>query len=198
MTAALLLLASCYHPPGDLPADPWQVDILDSEERCAPSRDELVACTLDGDTFDVRTCGEERVRLLGIDTPETSTPDGDGECFADQASRELARLLQGTTARLTFDRECVGVYGRTLAYVWLDRHIARSVIDVRYLEQLDASWTASSGNPEAILVNEYLLLTGYARLYDEAWTAPLRWGPELTAAERTAQAQGEGLWTSCP
>jgi endonuclease YncB( thermonuclease family) len=72
---------------------------------------------VDGDTLDVRlTSGKtERIRLIGIDTPER------GVCYFSQATvraRQLALskqvVLRGDATQDTRDR-----YGRLLAYVWL-------------------------------------------------------------------------------
>jgi endonuclease YncB( thermonuclease family) len=72
---------------------------------------------VDGDTLDVRLASgrRERVRLIGIDTPES------GACYAAKASaraRQLALskpvVLKGDASQDTRDR-----YGRLLAYVWL-------------------------------------------------------------------------------
>jgi micrococcal nuclease len=75
-----------------------------------------VVRVVDGDTIDVRVAGRtERVRVLGIDTPER------GACYADRASAETARLaldtrvvLRGDPTQARRDR-----YGRLLAYVAL-------------------------------------------------------------------------------
>lgn len=75
----------------------------------------------DGDTLRVQLNGgaEEKVRLIGIDTPETQGRGGLRECFGKEASAELARLLPvGTTVRLVIDAEPRDRYGRLLAYVY--------------------------------------------------------------------------------
>jgi endonuclease YncB( thermonuclease family) len=51
-------------PPGFLSTDPEQV--AETFTRCGPGRGH--ACVIDGDTFKI---GERRVRIIGIDTPET-------------------------------------------------------------------------------------------------------------------------------
>jgi endonuclease YncB( thermonuclease family) len=79
-----------------------------------------VSRVVDGDTVDVRlTSGRtERIRLIGIDTPER------GECDAAKATayaRSLAQgraaVLQGDTTQAKRDR-----YGRLLAYAWIGGH----------------------------------------------------------------------------
>jgi endonuclease YncB( thermonuclease family) len=76
-----------------------------------------VTRVVDGDTVDVvlRGGARERVRLIGIDTPER------GSCFASSAAAEARRLalgkqvvLKGDATQDTRDR-----YGRLLAYVWM-------------------------------------------------------------------------------
>ena len=69
---------------------------------------------VDGDTIVVSLDGtEERVRYIGIDTPETERL----ECYADQATQRNAELVEGTTVGLEFDRELRDRFGRLLAYV---------------------------------------------------------------------------------
>ena len=72
----------------------------------------VVASITDGDTF--RTTDDERVRFIGIDTPELQ---GD-ECFADAATEHLTELIPpGTEVRLVFDVDPEDRFERTLAYV---------------------------------------------------------------------------------
>ena len=74
---------------------------------------------VDGDTIDVSIAGrDERVRLIGIDTPETKKPNTPIECFGPEASTFITALLPaGTEVRI--ERDIVGRddYGRLLGYV---------------------------------------------------------------------------------
>lgn len=74
---------------------------------------------MDGDTLDVEIDGgRERVRLIGIDTPESVARDRPVECFGPEAKERLAELLPvGTEVRLERDVEARDRYGRLLAYV---------------------------------------------------------------------------------
>lgn len=75
---------------------------------------------IDGDTVDVLINGaSERVRMLGIDTPETKKPNTPVECFGPQATEYTTSLLPPGTA-LYLERDIVGRddYGRLLAYVY--------------------------------------------------------------------------------
>jgi len=124
---------------------------------------------VDGDTFVL--AGGARVRLLGIDTPETVDPDRPVGCFGPQASAYTKHLLTGRRVRLVYDHEHRDVYGRLLAYVYLD------------------------GTPP-LFVNRRLIERGFARtLSIPPNTAH---ADELAAAERRAALTGVGLWAACP
>ena len=74
-----------------------------------------VGSITDGDTF--RTDSGERIRLIGIDTPEV----GQGACFAAEATAALAALIPpGTAVHLELDVDPTDRFGRTLAYVHRD------------------------------------------------------------------------------
>ena len=79
-----------------------------------------VTHVVDGDTIDVSFGGHvERVRLIGIDTPETKKPNTPIECFGPEASAFTTDLLPtGTVVRV--ERDIVGRddYGRLLGYVY--------------------------------------------------------------------------------
>src|SRR5690349_11258023 len=70
---------------------------------------------VDGDT--IVLAGGERVRYIGVDTPESVKPGTPVQCFAERASAFNARLIEGQQVRLRYDAERVDRYGRTLAYV---------------------------------------------------------------------------------
>lgn len=76
-----------------------------------------VTRVLDGDTLVVRLSGgkSERVRLVGIDTPER------GNCWSSQATAAASRLATGKPVTLLGDatQDTRDRYGRLLAYVWL-------------------------------------------------------------------------------
>jgi micrococcal nuclease len=127
---------------------------------------------VDGDTLDVRIGGQrERLRLLGIDTPETVKPDSPVECFGPEASAYAGELLPpGTDVLLQRDRQARDRFGRLLAYLW----------------------RASDGR----FVNEAMLAGGYARLLVIEPNTVRR--PALAAAASEARAARVGLWGSCP
>ena len=77
----------------------------------------VVVRVVDGDTIIVAP--SERVRLIGVDTPETVKPEHEVEPFGPEASEFTKDFLAGGTARLAFDREQTDRFGRHLAYVWV-------------------------------------------------------------------------------
>ncbi|MCS4485349.1 thermonuclease NucI [Staphylococcus americanisciuri] len=76
---------------------------------------------VDGDTIIVSKAGkeDERVRLIGVDTPETVKPNTPVQPYGKEASDFTKKHLTNQTVRLEYDREKTDRYGRTLAYVWL-------------------------------------------------------------------------------
>jgi micrococcal nuclease len=74
----------------------------------------------DGDTIHVTYQGrDERVRLIGVDTPEVSWYGGKGECFGQEAGLYTRSRLDGRTVRLEFDVDLRDRYDRLLAYVFI-------------------------------------------------------------------------------
>lgn len=87
---------------------------------------------VDGDTLCVQASsseGPQKVRLIGIDTPESVAPDEYLEASGKQNTQEgldatafVASLLsQDATVFLQYDTEREDKYGRVLAYVWLEK-----------------------------------------------------------------------------
>lgn len=100
-------------------ARPWEELHLGA----APPRSATayVLRAVDGDTIEVLLDGErEDVRYIGIDTPETVKPGTPVQCFGPRAHRFNAGLVTHRRVRLVFGVERRDVYGRLLAYVYLD------------------------------------------------------------------------------
>ena len=82
-----------------------------------PARVERV---VDGDTFVAAVAGRsERIRVIGVDTPETVDPDRPVQPYGKEASHFAKAMLTDRTVRLEGDVEPRDRYGRLLAYVWL-------------------------------------------------------------------------------
>ena len=85
----------------------------------------------DGDTAQFRLAGgsEERVRFIGIDTPELGP---DAEPDGREAAEYTKRLLPaGITVWLETDTELRDKHGRLLAYVWLERPMSGDAAEMR-------------------------------------------------------------------
>lgn len=82
---------------------------------------------VDGDTIIVLDSNqnEVRVRMIGVDTPESVHPDESKNTMdGDIASAYTkSQLTPGQTLHLEYDKERLDQYGRTLAYVWLEANV---------------------------------------------------------------------------
>jgi micrococcal nuclease len=142
-------------------------------------RDEPEATTLgrakvlrvvDGDTIRVRLGGRtERVRYIGVDTPESVKPGTPVQCFAKRAAAANAALVAGREVRLVGDVERRDRYGRLLAYVYRE--------------------------PDGAFVNAELVRDGYARTLTIA--PNVAHSRQLAQLARAARESGRGLWAAC-
>lgn len=137
----------------------------------APAGAAVVVHPIDGDTIEVRLgATTERVRLIGIDTPESVARDRPVECFGPEAKARLAELLPARTeVRLERDVEARDRYGRLLAYVFR---------------------VSDSAHVNLVLVSE-----GFAE--SRRFEPNVAHQAELDAAEAAARAAGRGLWPAC-
>lgn len=131
--------------------------------------DTTVEEVVDGDTLVVT--GGVRVRLIGVDTPETKDPRRGVQCYGAEAAKHTGRLLApGTKVHLAYDVERRDRYGRTLAYVY----------------RLG----------DGLLVNAALVRDGYAQV--ATFPPNVARADELLALQRQAREAGRGLWSACP
>jgi micrococcal nuclease len=80
-----------------------------------------VLSVVDGDTIVVEMGGaEQRVRYIGIDTPETVHPSRPVQEFGLEASARNKDLVEGKQVWLEKDVSETDQFGRLLRYVWLD------------------------------------------------------------------------------
>jgi endonuclease YncB( thermonuclease family) len=87
----------------------------------------VVASVTDGDTLLLDD--GRRVRILGIDAPETVHPGLSGpQAFGRQASRRLTQLVQARVIGLERDRSEVDAYGRLLRHVWLGQDLVAAIL----------------------------------------------------------------------
>ena len=87
----------------------------------------FVSRVVDGDTLVIE--GDRRVRLLGVDTPETKHPSLPVQPFGEEASRFTRRMVEGKTVQLVFDRERFDDFQRVLAFVFIgDRFLNEELV----------------------------------------------------------------------
>lgn len=126
---------------------------------------------VDGDTIAVRIGDrDERVRYIGVDTPETVKPNTPVQCFGEAAHALNERLVGGGRVTLRFDRELRDRYGRLLAYVYRDGDERRSV-------------------------NAQLVRAGAARTLEIRPNTSH--AAELSRLQAAARNAGKGLWGVC-
>jgi len=90
--------------------------------RTAANLPATIVRVIDGDTVIARldSGAVEKIRLLGVDTPEVVDPRKPVQCFGHAASDFTKTQLTGRRVALELDAEQRDKYGRLLAYVILD------------------------------------------------------------------------------
>lgn len=122
---------------------------------------------------------KERVRFIGVNTPETVHPNKPVEYYGKEASNFTKKELSDKTVWLQTDVEVKDRYGRMLAYVWLKEPTK---------DELD--------NEEAIreyMFNAKLLLDGYAQLMTVQPNS--RYSNLFVHFQREARQESRGLWS---
>lgn len=119
---------------------------------------------VDGDTFIIED-NNERVRLIGINAPESVKPQEKPQPYGHTASRFLKKILNGQEVKLVFDVAPRDKYGRLLAYVYLK----------------DGSF-----------VNAVMLKEGYAQVMTVP--PNVKFANLFVKLQREAREAGRGLW----
>jgi len=86
-----------------------------AQSPCGPNSGKVVN-VVDGDTVDLES--GVRIRLLLVDTPETTS--GKNDCYGQEAKAFTTASLDGKSVSLQYETECKDRFGRTLAYVTAD------------------------------------------------------------------------------
>ena len=125
---------------------------------------------VDGDTIAVNMNGRtEKVRFIGVDTPETHKPNTPVQCFGPDAAAFTKRTIGSQRVRLVSDPLSTDRdrYGRLLRYVYL---------------------------PDGTDLNEALIQNGYGFYYPYF---PFRKSSSFSADEQYAISTHKGLWATC-
>jgi len=117
---------------------------------------------IDGDTIEIE--GSQKVRLIGINTPETVDPNRPVGCYGQEASNFTKSRLEGKNVELEKDVSETDKYSRLLRYVWL----------------------------EGTLFNETLVREGYAQV--STYPPDVKYQEKFLAAQAEAQNGKKGLW----
>ncbi len=117
---------------------------------------------IDGDTL--LLINGEKVRLIGVNTPETKHPQKPVEYFGKEAHLFTKQMIEGKEARFEFDRQKRDRYRRLLAYVYL----------------LDGTF-----------LNAEIIKQGYGFAYTRF---PFKYMEEFRRYEREARETRRGLW----
>jgi len=141
-----------------------------AEGREAEPAVRRVTRVVDGDTLILSP--NDRVRLIGVDTPETVHPQKTVECYGKEAKEFTRSTVVGQNIRLVLDdanaaRRHKDRYGRTLGYVYLQ---------------------------DGVMLNAELLRRGFAHAYTRF---PFRYLVEFRRLEQEARGRGVGLWSRC-
>lgn len=169
--AALAVIALVFLAARSIPAAKSQPPAAESRESA-----DRVARVVDGDTL--KLAGGERVRLIGIDTPEVHYSEKLAR-DARRSGRDIAaiqelgrkasdftkKLCEGKNVRLEYDAVKRDRYGRLLAYVYLE---------------------------DGTFVNAKIIEEGYAQVY----TIPpnVRYAERFLQLQREAREKRKGLW----
>src|SRR5690554_1022197 len=126
-----------------------------------------VSRVVDGDTFLIDDGSEKgkRVRLIGVDTPETVHPRKPVEYYGREASDYVKNLLANQRIGLEFDVDTTDRYGRLLAYVYLQ---------------------------DGTFLNAHLIEKGYGQI---ATSPPnVKYVEKFQKLQRKARRKNLGLW----
>lgn len=118
---------------------------------------------VDGDTIELEN--GEKVRYIGINTPESVKVNSPVECFGKEASKKNEELVEGKSVRLERDVSDKDRYGRLLRFVYLE---------------------------DGTFVNDVLVREGYARV--STFPPDVAKAEQFKMAEREARENKRGLW----
>jgi len=139
-------------------------EIIIPQKPTSGLRSVFVERVIDGDT--IITNEEERIRYIGMNTPETVHPSKPVEFFGQEASDKNKELVKGKTVELEFDIQQIDQYGRTLACIWLD----------------------------SVMINAELVAEGYAQV--STIPPNVKYADYFVALQEEARTGGKGLWAA--
>lgn len=144
--------------------DPPEQDLAPTE----PKYNELITVVkvIDGDTLELEN--GERLRYIGIDTPEKNDPSKPTQCYAEEATSKNKQLVEGKKIKFVKDVDTRDRYQRLLGFVYLE---------------------------DGTFVNLELVKSGFA--FSKAYPPDTSKQAELDTAQAAAQSAKIGLWSAC-
>lgn len=124
-----------------------------------------VVRVVDGDTIEIE--GGQKVRYIGINTPETHDPRRPVQCFGKEAAAKNKELIEGKEVYLEKDVSETDKYGRLLRYVYVGD----------------------------LFINDYLVREGYA--HASSYPPDVKYQAQFRNAQKEAQDNNRGFWSSC-
>ena len=135
-----------------------------------------VTRVVDGDTAVINVDGQDRrVRLLGVDTPETVHPNKPVQFYGKEASSFTKESLTGQRVWLEYDKNPQDRYSRHLAYIWTAK--PANITDATIRRDM---------------FNARLLLGGYAKVL--IIKPNTRYAKEFAEFESEARSSRRGVW----
>jgi micrococcal nuclease len=153
-------------------------NMVDAVPEVVPSTESIpedlalstVTRVVDGDTLAVMIDGEEKkIRMIGINSPESVDPRKKVECFGKEASAHLEELVEGKSVQLIADptQDDIDRYGRLLRYVELQ---------------------------DGTDINATMIRDGFA--YEYTYDVAYERQSEYRGLQQIAEDAGRGLWSS--
>ena len=126
---------------------------------------------IDGDTIEIEN--GQKVRYIGIDTPEIHNPKKPIQCFGQEAYLKNKTLVEGKQIRLEKDVSDKDRYGRLLRFIFIQKE----------------------STSEAIFVNDYLVREGFA--FAATFPPDVKYSQTFRLAQQEAREKNKGLWKQC-
>ena len=132
---------------------------------------------VDGDTIIVEKIG--KVRLIGVDTPETKHPRKPVEYFGKEASAFTKKMVEGKKVRLEYDWQRKDRYGRVLAYVYVMTNDVKDMPEFKNRTSIE------------LMLNAELIKQGYGHAYTRY---SFKYLEQFRKYEEEARKNKRGLW----
>ena len=151
----------------ELQSSPFVPSVTETNGTSEKTESNLVKVirAVDGDTIEIE--GGEKVRYIGIDTPETVDPRKPVQCFGVEASKKNKELVEGKMVRLEKDITDRDKYNRLLRYIYVGD----------------------------TFINLELVKQGFA--YSYSYPPDIKHQDQFVKAQQEAREANRGLWSAC-